>query len=268
MAITANAVDYEIGDDVFEGYLAHPSSTTGTRRPAVVIVHAMWGCGAHEEHSAKDLAKVCLAYVSESLNSSFQLGFVGFAVDLYGKGKRGKTMEESRAFLQPLRDDREGLMRRRLLAAIDHVKSFEFVDKNKIAIIGYCLGGMCALDVARLNVDGVKAAVSFHGTYTPPSDHEQADKQRPIKASVLVCHGDADSHITSEQYLKLFEEMRIRKADWLFVNYADAPHGFTEKSLKDSKIPGVGYNEKAANRSWQAMLDLFAEVFGIPAKSH
>lgn len=38
--------------------------------------------------------------------------------------------------------------------------------------------------------------------------------------------------------------------------------------LKDSKIPGVGYNEKAANRSWQAMLDLFAEVFGIPAKSH
>lgn len=69
----------------------------------------------------------------------------------------------------------------------------------QIAVIGYCLGGMCALDVARLNVDGVRAAVSFHGTYTPPSDHEQADKQKPIKASVLICHGDADSHITSEQ---------------------------------------------------------------------
>ena len=71
----------------------------------------------------------------------------------------------------------------------------------KIAVIGYCFGGLCALDLARINAPNLVAAVSFHGVFTPLPDQPKPEEEAQIRASVLICHGDVDSHIPAEQVL-------------------------------------------------------------------
>lgn len=57
---------------------------------------------------------------------------------------------------------------------------------------------MCALDLARINAEGVKAVISFHGTLLPLPD-DKPEEQPAINASILAAHGDADTHISQEQ---------------------------------------------------------------------
>jgi dienelactone hydrolase len=103
--------------------------------------------------------------------------------------------------LKPFREDRTGLLRRRLVASFTRMKAFEFVDQKRIGVIGYCFGGLCALDLARINAPNLAAAVSFHGSFTPLPDQPNPGKFDPINASVLICHGDADTHIPAEQVI-------------------------------------------------------------------
>jgi dienelactone hydrolase len=60
------------------------------------------------------------------------------------------------------------------------------------------------------------------------------------------------------------EELRQRKADFQFIRYAFAKHGFTMSSHKYESIPGVGYDENADKRSKKAMLVLFNELYDLP----
>jgi cbb3-type cytochrome oxidase subunit 3 len=62
----------------------------------------------------------------------FQLGFLAFAADVYGKGKRGTTREENYALMKPYRENRSTLLKNRLLAALNYVKSLDFVDPTKV----------------------------------------------------------------------------------------------------------------------------------------
>jgi dienelactone hydrolase len=39
-------------------------------------------------------------------------------------------------------------------------------------------------------------------------------------------------------------------------------HSFTNPRAALVEIPGISYHEPTDRRSWKAMLDLFAEVFG------
>ena len=48
------------------------------------------------------------------------------------------------------------------------------------------------------------------------------------------------------------------KVDWFMVSYAHAVHAFTNPDADKYKIPGIGYNEKAATRSWDEMKRFFA----------
>jgi dienelactone hydrolase len=52
-------------------------------------------------------------------------------------------------------------------------------------VIGFCFGGPCALDLARINV-GIKIAVNFHGTLTPLPDQPEPEKEFLIEASILM----------------------------------------------------------------------------------
>ncbi|KAK5975404.1 Carboxymethylenebutenolidase, partial [Trichostrongylus colubriformis] len=123
-----------------------------------------------------------------------------------------------------------------------------------IGAIGYCFGGLCALDLARHNFD-LKAAVSFHGTLTPIPDAELV----PITASIQVHHGDADIHIPASAVNGFMEEMRTRKADWSLTSYGNAEHGFTEPHIDKLGVPGVSYNKEADRRSWTSTVAFLME---------
>ena len=178
----------------------------------------------------------------------------GFAVligDFYGPDAPANPDEGFDA-MKRLRAE-PAAMRTRLRATIATLRELE-PDLPQLAI-GFCLGGMAALEMARDGQD-LRAVASFHGLL---ETRLPADK--PIKARILVCHGDADSMVPREQVMAFWEEMDGVKADWHFHSYAGIEHGFTTQRTFDGS-PHPAYNESADRQSWSAMLSFFDEVLG------
>ena len=219
-----------------QGFLAYGDNE---KKPLVLIVHDWTGRNPFAIEKAKQLA---------------QMGYVGFAVDMYGDGRIGQNNEEKMSLMQPLMQDRS-LLLRRIKAAYDFAKTLSMVDEHKIAIIGFCFGGLCALDLARSGVD-LKGVVSFHGLLK----RNEHDPLRPIPAKVLACHGHNDPMVTPEQVLAFQTEMTECGADWQTHIYGNVSHAFTNPLANDT-AHGLIYNALAAKRSDIAMRNFLQEVF-------
>lgn len=228
---------YRDGDAECEGFVASPDSTG--RHPAVLIAHNWAGQTALDSDVARRLAG---------------LGYVGIAIDVYGKGVRGDLQGDNSGLMGPWMADRAAL-RRRLLAAVTAAVAHPGVDPDRIAIIGYCFGGLCALDVARSGSPQIKAAISFHGVYTPNGLALQ-----PINAKVLVLHGWDDPLAPPDATVALAHELNTAGADWQIHAYGQTMHAFTNQGA-NNPAGGVLYNAVADRRSWQAMTGFLAEVF-------
>lgn len=238
MAIVSNTVDYLDGDAVLEGFFAYDDASKG-RRPAVLISHAWGGRDEFVADKAKKLA---------------ELGYVGFALDVYGKGKRGNSVEENSQLMQPFMDDR-AMLQRRIAAALSAVKLLPWVDDQMIAAIGFCFGGLCVLDLARTGAD-LKGVASFHGLLIPPGNLVATD----IKAKVLVMHGNDDPMVPVDHVVALEKELTGAGADWQIHVYGNTVHAFTNPVANDPSF-GTVYNALADKRSWKSLVAFLQEVF-------
>jgi dienelactone hydrolase len=214
---------------------------TGRTLPTVIIIPTVMGVQPLELGFA------------EKLNA---LGYHAVVADLFGRRfTPGVDKEAAFAAMGELRADRAAL-RERLLAIVEEVRKREHVDSSKLAVIGYCFGGQCALDVARSGAD-VAAVASFHGLFDPCGLPPQ-----PIKAKVLAMHGWDDPMVPPEVVVALGKELTDAGADWQIHCYGHVGHGFTNPNAHQLGIKGVAFNEAAARRSWAALEDYLAEVFG------
>lgn len=228
---------YQDGETICEGYVAQPAGDGP--HPAVLIAHNWAGQTAADNGVADRLAA---------------LGYIGVAIDVYGQGVRGDAMGDNSDLMGPWMADRAALQRR-LLAAVDAVAAHPGVDTTRIAVIGYCFGGLCALDVARSGSPLVKAAVSFHGVYTPTGL-----AALPIPAKVLVLHGWDDPLTPPDAATALAKELSAADADWQIHAYGGTMHAFTAPGA-NNPAGGVQYSADADRRSWQALGNFLAEVF-------
>lgn len=160
------------------------------------------------------------------------------------------------ALMQPLYSDRS-LLRERLYAALEAIKSISVVDNNRIAIIGFCFGGLCALDLARSGAD-IRGAVSFHGLLNKPENLASGR----IKAKILALHGYDDPMAKPEQVHAFCQEMTEANVDWQMHMYGQVKHAFTNPQAHDEHL-GLIYDEVAARRSWQAMSQFLQEIFNV-----
>lgn len=231
-------VEYQADHAKLEGFLVYDASIKN-KRPAIIIAHAWGGRDGFVEEKACELA---------------QLGYVAFALDVYGKGARGHSVEENSKLMTPFMQDRN-LLAKRLTAGFDVVRGLAVVEKNKIAAIGYCFGGLCALDMARIGLP-LAGVVSFHALLHA-ADHLQA---KAIHAKILAYHGYLDPMATPEQVRGFEAEMSAAKADWQFHIFGNALHAFTNPMAQDQKL-GTVYQPIAAKRAWQGMLNFFDEIF-------
>ena len=237
MAIQMRDVEYSHGDDTFEARMYWDDARGAA--PAVAVAHAWSGRAEHECEAAEKLAGE---------------GYVGIALDVYGKGVRGQSVEENMALMNPLIEDRP-LLQARLLAGLDCAAAQPEVDGANMAAIGYCFGGLCVLDLARVGAP-VKGVVSLHGLFNPPGNTEG----NSISSSVLVLHGWDDPMVPPDTVVGLAAEMTQAGADWQIHAYGHALHGFTHDA--PALADGIGYSESADRRSWQSVLNFMAELFG------
>ena len=228
-------ITYQSGDNSFEGFLAQPE---GDSNPCVLIAHTWAGRDAFVEEKAKLLT---------------ELGYAAFAIDMYGDGKIGTSNEENAGMMQPLLDDREELARR-ALASLDAVSKIDSIDASKIVIMGYCFGGLVAMDLARTGVD-IKGAVSFHGFLAGPEN-----STNEIKAKILALHGDSDPMVGQDQIESFRQEMTSKKVDWQLHVFGGAMHSFTNPEANDPDF-GAVYSKNADERSWKIFTDFLMELF-------
>jgi len=229
-------VEYTEGSDTFEAVVESPQSKE--KLPAVMVFHAWGGRDAFAEEKAKYLAS---------------LGYVGVAADLYGKGKLGETTEEKTALMTPLMEDRD-LLQRRIQAALQMTRSLENVDPARIGAIGFCFGGLAALDLARSGSD-VRGVVSFHGLFIPLQK-----KGGEIKARLLALHGYDDPMATPEQMKAFMDEMTEVKADWQCLAFGNTKHAFTNPEANDPKM-GTVYQPSSEKRALLSMTHFLKEIF-------
>ncbi len=237
--IVTETVEYKHGDVVLEGFLAYDNTVTG-KRPGVLVVHEWMGINDYNKVRCRQLA---------------EMGYVAFAADMYGKGIRPQTTEEASKQATIYRSDRQ-LMRDRITAGLDFLKSNDLCDNERIAAIGYCFGGGTVLELARSGAD-IGGVVSFHGNLDTP--HPSVAKN--IKSKILVCHGADDPYVPYEQVTAFMDEMSAANVDYQFIAYSRAVHSFTNPGAGDDKSKGSAYNADADRRSWQHMKDFFAEIF-------
>ncbi len=227
---------YMYEDRRYLGYLAYREAEP---KPAVLVVHDWSGRNELACQQAELLA---------------DLGYIGFAVDMFGDGVIGSTVDEKQALIAPLLANRQRLLGR-MMQALATVKQLPMVDTTRIAIIGFCFGGLCALDVARSGA-AIQGVVSFHGVLNPPSPQQG----QVIAAKVLALHGYDDPMVPPQQVNDFAAEMTQAKADWQIHMYGNTQHAFTNPSAHDLQL-GTMYNALAHTRSVQSMQNFLTEIF-------
>ena len=235
--IVTGDINYRESDTNFCGYLAYDDQLPQPL-PCVMVVHDWGGRGIAVCEKARQLAS---------------MGYVGFAIDMYGDGQLGHDNSQRRALVTPLVENRE-LLAARMLAALRAASALPQVDASKIAAIGYCFGGRCAIDMARTGA-AIKGVVSFHGILSEP----QGVHSGVIQARILVLHGYDDPMVRLDQVTNFATEMTLKKVDWQVHMYGLTAHSFTNPEANDD-IMGLHYNRAADLRSWKTTMAFLDEV--------
>lgn len=230
-------VEYQHQDILLEAYKVWDSDWQEPR-PAVMVSHA-WG--GRDDFACRQAERLAA------------LGYVGFALDMYGQNRSGTNAAECQALMLPLMQDRARLQGR-ICEALEIVRVQSQVDASRVAAIGFCFGGLCVLDLARSGAD-LQGVVSFHGLLTPPDLTERS----PIRASVLVLHGYDDPMARPEALSALQSELTMAGADWQTHAYGGVMHAFTHPKAQEPEA-GKRYDPRAERRSWQACTQFLAEV--------
>jgi dienelactone hydrolase len=237
MAVETRPLAYRHEETDFEALLV---SEEAAPRPAVILFPTIMGRSDLELGFARRLAK---------------LGYAAIVADLYGVANIGRSREECRGLMNALREDRP-LLQSRLVKVLETVRGQGEVDAAKVAAIGYCFGGLCALDLARTGAD-LKGVASFHGLFTPPGNLDGT----PIRAKVIAFHGWDDPYVPPADVEALGRELSEAGADWQIHAYGGVMHGFTNPAA-NSPENGLVYNAVAEARSWRSLTAFLEECFG------
>jgi dienelactone hydrolase len=244
---------YSDGEETLIGKLVRDNSRDNSHsqpRPGILITPAFGGLGTFEIECAESLAA---------------LGYVVLAIDYYGQGKQASSEEEAFALMSALNTDRPRLLKR-MIAALNEIRSFDFVDQAKIGAMGYCFGGKGVLDLARSGED-FAAAVSIHGVYDAPKydapDSHSAKGQQPsIRPATLILHGWDDPLSPPDALASLNQELTTRCQDWQVLTFGHTGHAFTNPNANKPER-GSFYQPQSARRAWQALLNFFNEKLPV-----
>jgi len=217
-AAEGKPVSYKSGDETVRGVLYTPAGKGPF--PAIIVIHEWWGLNDWVKEQASRLA---------------DQGYEALAIDLY-RGKVATTPEMAHEIMRGVPEDRA---KRDLHAAFEFLASQPNVSKNRIAAIGWCMGGGYSLDVA-LQEPTLAADVINYGHLA--TDSEALKK---INAPILGLFGGQDQGIPPDDVHK-FEAVMKQLGKKIDVKiYDDAGHGFENPNNK------AGYRADDTADAWK-----------------
>jgi len=237
-SIDQNNIPHEFNGESLESVLVTDGS--GQALASVIIVPTVMGVTDLEIGFARDLVG---------------RGYNALVADIFGKKFRGAERDVMFGEMGRLGGDRAAL-RERLRSILEVARAQAEVDTGRVAVMGFCFGGKCALDLARSGAD-ITGVASFHGLFDPPGLPPQ-----PIKAKVVAYHGWDDPMVPPEAVVALAQELTEAGCDWQIHAYGHTGHGFTNPKASDLGIDGVFYTQAAARRSFASLYDFLGELFG------
>jgi carboxymethylenebutenolidase len=219
-------VQFKSGSDSGSALLVTPGGSGPA--PAVLVIQEWWGLDNWVKDQARALAKE---------------GYVALAVDLY-RGKVTDKQDEAHQLMSGLPHDRA---MRDLQGGLAYLAARKDVKKDRIGVIGWCMGGRYSLELAT-EAPTLAAVVAYYGA--PPTDEAAIGR---IKAPVLGNYGGDDKGPAPEQ-VKAFEAALKKAGKSVDAKiYEGAGHAFANVNN-----PWGGYREAAAKDAWARTLAFFA----------
>lgn len=216
-AIVTETVNYRSGDETVSGYLARPKGKGPF--PALVVIHEWWGL---------------VDWIKENTRRFAERGYVALAVDLY-RGQVATTPDLAHELSRGLPTDRA---LRDLKSAVTYLRQQSFVNPKRIGVIGWCMGGGYALQLA-LNADVAACVICYGRLVTDP------DELKPLKAAVLGIFGDQDRGIPVEMVRQFEKALKERGIPHVIRIYEGVGHAFMNPANK------AGYRATTAQKAWQ-----------------
>jgi dienelactone hydrolase len=224
-------IAYDVDGDTMVGTLYVDEPERGAR-PSVLVCHAGTGLAPFHRERAERIAS---------------LGYSTFALDVFGGG---------RVYPRAAPRAEHGVLRARAAAGLAVLTARPECDPTRVAAVGFCFGGALMIELGRMGAD-LRAFVGFHpglALAIPPSENPN------IKGPVLMCIGTADPFVPNEERIVWEQQMRDDGVDLRIELYEGVGHVFTDPEAGELGMPGVGYDRRSDERSWAAMLRLFADT--------
>lgn len=222
MAPVGEPVTIPSGEEALGGYLAIGEGIE--RTPGIVIIHEISGLDEHTREVAERFAAS---------------GYTGLAVDLFSLGtKPGCLMRIFYGILfKPLDNGTVAHLR----AALDFLASQPKVDASRLGVIGFCMGGSYALQLAC--VEGrLRAASVFYG-----------QNPRPLEAVARACPivgSYPERDFTAPQARKLDAALEKHRVAHDIKIYSGARHSFFNSGRR-------AHDPAATQDSWRRTLAFF-----------
>lgn len=230
-------------------------------------------------HTAAGPQDVFLFYKASLLAKA---GFIVLICDILSdaNGWAWSSVERTRYTLelQKLAYDDHRLLRSRVEASIRAVTQSKdggavhfSVDKNRLAMLGWCLGAQPILEAPRVQTQAsdcvVRVLVTFHGVFrrdTPLTLQDGLLTSQSTDCKVLICNGIDDPFVKSEdlEQAKAYFESANFQVD--IAQFNNARHGFTNPAQSFNGNDAFDYHESAASRSWEMTMKLLRQNLALP----
>jgi carboxymethylenebutenolidase len=227
-AVKTSEITLKSGNETIKAFLAEPDGKGPF--PGVVVIQEWWGLTDWIKDNAKRLA---------------EQGYVALAPDLY-RGKVAESPMVARQLMSGMPQDRA---LRDLKAAAADLAGRANVRKDRIASIGWCMGGGLSLQLA-LHDPQIHACVMCYGRVVTDPNALQ-----PLKASVLGIFGEQDMGIPIAGVHK-FEEALKKDGKSVQIFTYKAGHGF----MRPQNNPA--YQAEAAKDAWNQIDKFLAQNLG------
>ncbi|MFC9468095.1 dienelactone hydrolase family protein [Streptomyces coelicoflavus] len=249
-AVQGTDVDIPTGDGAADAYLTHPAD--GAPHPAVLLYMDGFGLRPSLRAMADRLAGA--GYTVAVPNVLYREGRAPVVElpEFIDQASRPGIFERLGPMMRALTPDQ---VERDAGAYLGWLAGRPEAAGGPVAVAGYCMGAALALRTAGAYPDRVAATAGFHGgnlaTEAPDSPHLVAGR---LTGEVYFAHADDDPGMPAEQQERLEAALTAAGVTHRCEVYPGAHHGYTQADTS-------AYDEKAAERHWDALLGLLKRTF-------